>query len=95
MSKLPPSLEGLASFVDAQPEKVRDIYKYGLCLMMVEAGVMELVETIAGDEGAVYVFRSAADEEFSVTRPDIGEEVEAVLVAEFREILRDEIIINF
>jgi hypothetical protein len=66
----------------AQPEKVRDIYNYCLCLMMVEAGAMELVETMAGDEGAVYVFRSAADEEFSVVRPDISEEVEAVLVAE-------------
>ena len=44
MSKVPPSLEGLGSFVDAQPEKVRDIYNYCLCLMIVEAGVMELVE---------------------------------------------------
>jgi hypothetical protein len=51
---------------------------------------MELVETIAGDEGAVCVFRSAADEEFSVVRPDISEEVEVVLVAELREILREE-----
>ena len=90
MNKLPASLEGLASFVDAQPENVRDIYYYCLCLMMVEAGVMELVETMAGDEGAVCVFRSAAGEEFSVTRPDISEEVEVVLVAELKEILRDE-----
>ena len=31
----------------------------------VEAGVMEMVETIAGDEGAICVFRSAADKEGS------------------------------
>jgi hypothetical protein len=52
--------------------------------------MLPLVETMAGDEGAVCVFRSAADEEFSVTRPDISEEVEALIVAELREILRDE-----
>jgi hypothetical protein len=50
---------------------------------------MEL-SAVLRDEGAVCVFRSAADEEFSVVRPDISEEVESLLVAELREILSDE-----
>lgn len=52
MNKLPPALDGLASFVDAQPDKVRDIYVYGLFLMMVEAGWMKLVRAAPGDDAA-------------------------------------------
>ena len=90
MCKLPPSLEGLASFVDAQAEKVRDIYKYGLCLMMVEAGVMELVETFAGDEGVVCVFRSSAGELSSIARPNTSQELDMQLVTELKQIHIDE-----
>ena len=76
MTSLPPELEGFAQFLDAQPSNVRDIFHYCLCLMMVEAGKMEMVETFGGEDGAIYVFQSSTGEEFSVVRPDIGEEGE-------------------
>jgi len=90
MTDLPPELEGFAEFLDAQPSNVRDVFFYCLCLMMVETGKMELVDTIAGDESPLCLFRTNTGEEFSVPKPDISPEGEVVLVDALRSILEEE-----
>jgi hypothetical protein len=90
MIDLPPDLEGFASFLDAQPSPVREAFQYCLCLMMVEAGKMRLVETLPGETASIAVFESAAVERFSVARPSITEQQEAELVGVLRELLADD-----
>jgi hypothetical protein len=46
MSTLPPELDAFASILDAQPETARGAFQYCLCLLMVEAGKMRLVEKV-------------------------------------------------
>lgn len=55
---LPPELAGFAAMVDAQPPSVRQLFQYGLCLMMVEAGKMARVQTITADEAELTVFQT-------------------------------------
>ena len=42
MADLPPELEGFNSLLDAQPQPVREIFQYCLCLMMVESGNVKI-----------------------------------------------------
>ena len=64
---------------------MRDAFHYCLCLLMVEAGRMRLVEN-----GEICVFETAARRKFSVTRPDLSRDQEAALIDVLREILKDE-----
>jgi hypothetical protein len=73
---------------------VQDVFNYLLCLLMVEAGVMRLVETVTGEpvpwpawrsqdgpgNGTLCVFETAAGDRFSVVRPATSEEQEAIVV---------------
>ena len=90
MTDLPPELEGFASLLDAQPQPVREVFQYCLCLMMVEAGKMRLVDTVPGEASPISVFGLAAGETFSVARPPMSQEEEAGVIAMLREILKDE-----
>lgn len=90
MTRLPPALEGFAGFLDAQPEAVRGIFYYCLCLMMVETEKMRLVETTAGDGGEICTFKSVEGERFAVPRPAIGPDEEKAVLVALREILRED-----
>ena len=90
MSELPPELQGFASLLDSQPGPVRDAFSYCLCLMMVEAGKMRLVETLPGESSPILVFESTACDTFSVERRPISKEQEAGVITLLREILEDE-----
>jgi hypothetical protein len=90
MIQLPPGLEGFAGFLAAQPGTVQGIFYYCLCLMMVEADTMKLVETTAGDMGEVCIFETLDGQQFAVPRPALGAEAEAAVLETLREILRDE-----
>jgi len=85
MTTLPPELATFSYLLDAQPAPVRDAFHYCLCLLMVEAGVMRLVEN-----GEVCVFETVARVKFSVTKPLLSREQEAALIDVLREILEDE-----
>jgi hypothetical protein len=89
MAELPPELEGFAALLDAQPGPVREIFQYCLCLMMVEAGKMQLVEMLPGEASAICVFKSSAGETFSVARPTMSQEEEAEVITVLGEILTD------
>jgi hypothetical protein len=58
----PPDLTAFASLLDAQPAPVRDAFNHCLCLLMVEAGKMRLVETQPGESGEVCVFETVSRE---------------------------------
>ena len=90
MTDLPPELEGFASLLEAQPQPVREVFQYCLCLMMVEAGKMRLVDTVPGEASPISVFESAAGESFSVARPPMSQEEEAEVITVLRDILNDE-----
>ena len=75
---------------DGQVQAARASAGYCLCLLSVEAGAMRLVETVPGENGVVCVFESSAGEKFSLTRPAMSEEQEAVVVERLREILTEE-----
>jgi hypothetical protein len=90
MSALPPELAAFSYLVDAQPAPVRDAFHYSLCVLMVEAGKMRLVEKVPGEHGEICAFETIARVKFSVTRPVLSRDQEAALLDVLREILKDE-----
>ncbi|MCI0398507.1 MAG: hypothetical protein L0332_13675 [Chloroflexi bacterium] len=88
--ELPPELQAFASLLDAQQSPVREIFAYCLCLMMVEAGKMRLLETKPGETAPLYVFTTVAGDTFAVPRPAMSPGQEADVIAMLREILKDE-----
>ena len=90
MTTLPPELAAFSYLLDAQPAPVRGAFHYCLCLLMVQAGKMRLVEKVPGENGTVLVFETTAYDRFSVTRPAISKEQELALIDVLREILEGE-----
>lgn len=89
-TELPPELQSFASFLDAQSGPVRDDFAYCLCLMMVEAGKMRLLETLPGESSSICVFESSVGDIFSVQRPPLSHEEEAGMIEVLRDIHKDE-----
>jgi hypothetical protein len=90
MNNLPPELQQFAVILDAQPGPVQVAFQYAICLLMVEAGKMRLVETIPGESGPYCVFETIAGDTFSMTRPPIDKETEAALIEQLRLILDED-----
>jgi hypothetical protein len=90
MTGLPPELEGFASLLDTQPQPVREIFQYCLCLMMVGTGKMCLVDTLPGETSPICVFETSIGDTFSVPRPSMNQEEEVEAIAMLRDILKDE-----
>jgi len=90
MPTLPPELAAFSYLLDAQPAPMRDAFHYCLCVLMVEAGVMRLVEKVPGENGEICVFETVAWDRFSVTKPVLSRDQEAALIDVLREILKEE-----
>ena len=90
MPTLPPELAAFSYLLDAQPAPMRDAFHYCLCVLMVEAGKMRLVEKVPGENGEICVFETVARVKFSVTRPALSRDQEAALIDVLREILKEE-----
>lgn len=92
MSTLPPEIQQFAAILDAQPGPVQAAFQYALCLLMVELGKMRLIETLPGENGATCIFETLTPDSFtfSVTRPPVSSETEALLVEQLRAILDEE-----
>ena len=90
MIDLPPELTQLAALIDAQPAHVQTTLRYCLCLAMAESGKAELVETTPGEDGAMVTFKSLAGDVFTVLRPPIDEDTEAILIEQLRDVLDEE-----
>lgn len=87
MPTLPPELAAFAALLGAQPPHVRDAFNYCLCLLMVQAGKMHLVEKVPGENGAVCVFATTSGNHFSVVEPRMSKESRAALIDVLRDIL--------
>lgn len=87
---MPPELAQFAAFLDAQPSHIQGIFQYCLCLLMVEAGKMRLVEIVPGEAGPLLTFETVAGDRFSIVKPPITQEVEAALIEQLRDILDEE-----
>jgi len=91
---LPPGLP--QGRLTASPGATRAGAGYCLCLLMVEAGLMRLVEKVPGEHGKVCVFapcrdgKTVARVKFRVTRPALSRDQEAALIDVIREILKEE-----
>lgn len=90
MNKLPPEFVQFTDLFETQPSSVQIVFQYCLCLLMVEAGKMQLVGTIPGESGATYIFETMAGGRFSVVKPPISPEIEADLLQELRELLAED-----
>jgi len=80
MPTLPPELAAFSYLLDAQPAPVRDAFHYCLCLLMVEASEMRLVEKVPGENGEICVFETVVRSKFSVTKPVLSRDQEAALI---------------
>ena len=89
-NELPPELAGFAAMLDAQPPSVRQLFQYGLCLMMGEAGKMARVQTIAADDAELTVFQSVTGETVALPRPSLSPAEETAFTALLRQILEEE-----
>jgi hypothetical protein len=90
MPTLPPELTAFSYLLDTQPAPVRDAFHYCLCVLMVEAGKMRLVEKVPGEDGEICLFETVTWHKFSVPRPALSRDQEAALIDVLREILKDE-----
>ncbi len=67
------------------------MFRYGLALLMVEAGQATLISTTPGETGgAICTFKTAAGDVFSLDKPTMSAEQEAVVKATVRQILDEE-----
>jgi hypothetical protein len=62
-----------AALLSAQPAPIRDAIQYQLCLLLVQAGRMELCCTVPGDTGPVCIFQdNLTGNLITVTMPSFG-----------------------
>lgn len=80
MAELPAELRKYAAFLDAQTELVRETFQYCLCLILVETGKMQLVETVPDNSGIICTFETVTGDRFSIAQPQINKEQEAALI---------------
>ena len=62
-----------------------------MCLILVEAGKMELIETIPSENGPLCTFRTVTGELFRITQPEICKEQETALIEQLKVILSKEL----
>jgi hypothetical protein len=90
MSVLPTYLDGFAPFLEVQPRPIQDIFTYCLCLTLVQAGKMDLVGTVPGDDSPLCVFRTPSEDSIVVRRPKLDPAHRRQLMNGFWEILYEE-----
>lgn len=90
MTRLPPELTDLAAMLDNLPPAAQAAFQYCLVLMMVESGVAELIQTLAGDGWPLCTFRTNAGDVFTISKPPLSPAEEAAVLATIREILQED-----
>lgn len=80
----------LGLVISRLPSNVQAIFHYCLCLMMVEAGKMQLVATIPGDSGPLCQFLTTNGETVVIPDPALPPETLEALQPALRQILREE-----
>jgi hypothetical protein len=90
MKEVPPQLEAFASLIAAHPAAVQDDFAYCLCLLMVVAGTMRLVEIMPDAASSRWLFETTSGEIFSARRPFMSEEQESEVITKLANILNDD-----
>ena len=62
--------------------------KYFAAMMMVEKGLMRLVEKVPGDDGTICVFENLAGDLLGVKRPVMSQEREVEILEAWNDIMR-------
>ena len=72
--------------IEGLPQAGRESMKYFAAMMMVEKGLMRLVEKVPGDDGTICVFENLAGDLLGVKRPMMSQEREAEILEAWNEI---------
>jgi len=73
-NELPPELDALASYLDAQVPDVRELFQYALAMLMIEAKKAKIVETHTTDDGRQRMLVwTLADDSFSIVKPLVSD----------------------
>ena len=91
MTHLPSELSAFSDLLDAQPAPVREAFHYCLCLCMVRAGKMRLIEHVPGEGGRICVFQTTVGRRFNLVEPKLSKTSKAALMDVLQEILKDEV----
>lgn len=90
MNQLPTEYQHFAALLDTLPQVDRVLFHYCLCLLMVEANKMVLLETIPGDTAPLCIFETIAGERFSIPKPSLTPLLEEALKKMIYEVLAEE-----
>jgi hypothetical protein len=67
------------------PSPVRDAFNYCMCLLMVEADKMRLVDTMPGESGELCTFETVTGDTFSIARPPMSQVCKFIPISAMRE----------
>lgn len=88
--ELPPELAAFARLLDSQPTPVQTLFQYCLAMVMVQTGKAHITQTVPSENGVIYTFQTISGEVFSITKPPLSQELEAMMMERVQEILNDE-----
>ena len=66
------------------------MFQYAIAVLMVEAGKANLIETLSGDETALYLFETISGDRFTIARPTLSPQQEQKLLEMLRTIIQEE-----
>jgi hypothetical protein len=83
-------IDQIEALLCGQPPHVKELFQFCLCQMMVEAGKMELVAILPGNDGRLCQFRTVVGETFVIPYPNMPSGTIDALRPVLREILSEE-----
>jgi hypothetical protein len=87
---IPPELEMFSRIVDGQSPDVRELFQYALTMLLVEDGKAEVIARHTIDLREHLTLRTSAGDVFTITKPDVSEELLGKMRALAREILEQD-----
>ena len=72
--------------IEGLPQAGREAMKYFAAMMMVEKGLVRLIEKVPGDDGTICVFERLTGDLIGVKRPMMSQEREAEILEAWNEI---------
>lgn len=87
---LPPNLQDLARLLDDQPEDVQELFRYALVMLMIEDNKARIIETENVDNLEYLTVETSAGEVFEILKPQVSEDLLAMLRALARQILEQD-----
>lgn len=82
--KLPADYEEILTRFASQPEDVLELWRYGMAVILIEDGKMRLEHAQRMGEDVLLTVRTEMEEVFTVVKPAMPVETEALLVEQIR-----------